>query len=78
MNVRNEFYFIMIFWEKHMFQVVVQSAIRQLKSKFKLPPPPSSDKSKEDPEEKDQTVFILMVFLVASVFLLIVFGNILK
>ena len=61
-----------------MFQVVVQSAIRQLKSKFKLPPPPSSDKSKADPEEKDQTVFILMVFLVASVFLLIVFGNILK
>jgi hypothetical protein len=58
-----------------MFQVVVQSAIRNLKSKFKLPSPPSANAPKE---EKDKTGFILIVFLLASIFLLAVFSNLAK
>lgn len=67
-----------------MIQVVMQGALRRLKSKFKLPAPPSSDQpaghSKDqatEPEGKDKTGFILKFFLIAAVVLLIVFGNVL-
>ena len=59
-----------------MFQVVVQSAIRNLKSRLKLPPQPSVNDASDKPPEKDKTGFILIIFLMASVFLLFVFGNI--
>ena len=67
-----------------MIQVVMQGALRRLKSKFKLPAPPtpnnptgnSKDQAAE-PEGKDKTGFILKFFLIAAVVLLIVFSNVL-
>ena len=38
-----------------MFQVVVQSAMRQLKAKFKLPEPPSNRDGEKAPQEKIKT-----------------------
>ncbi len=67
-----------------MIQVVMQGALRRLKSKFKLPAPPASEKHSEgskdqagEPEGKDKTGFLLKFFLIAAVVLLIVFGNVL-
>jgi hypothetical protein len=67
-----------------MIQVVMQGALRRLKSKFKLPAPPASDNSAgpskgqtTEPEGKDKTGFILKFFLIAAVVLLIVFSNVL-
>ena len=67
-----------------MIQVVMQGALRRLKSKFKLPAPPASEKNSEDPKDqagehegKDKTGFILKFFLIATVVLLIVFSNVL-
>jgi hypothetical protein len=57
-----------------MFQVVVQSAIRNLKSKFKLRPPPPAGTTPES-HKKDKTGFILWVFLVCAIFLFLVFTN---
>ncbi len=67
-----------------MIQVVMQNAIRRLKSKLTLPAPPSTDnpagtqkRQADEPEGKDKTGFILKFFLIAAVVLLIVFGNVL-
>jgi hypothetical protein len=67
-----------------MIQVVMQGALRRLKSKFKLPAPPSANNPKgnskgqvAEPEGKDKTGFILKFFLIAAVVLLIVFSNVL-
>ena len=67
-----------------MIQVVMQGALRRLKSKFKLPAPPASEKNAESSkgqtavsEDKDKTGFILKFFLIATVVLLIVFSNVL-
>lgn len=67
-----------------MIQVVMQNAIRRLKSKLRLPAPPNAgnpagpQKAPSDESEgKDKTVFILKFFLIATVVLLIVFGNVL-
>lgn len=67
-----------------MIQVVVQGALRRLKSKLKVPPSPSpktlletSKVQKAGPEGKDKSGFILKFFLIAAVVLLIVFSNVL-
>ena len=67
-----------------MIQVVMQNAIRRLKSKLTLPAPPSAGNPKEsqkrqadESEDNDKTGFILKFFLIAAVVLLIVFGNVL-
>ncbi|MFM8823583.1 MAG: hypothetical protein ACKOD8_09605 [Limnohabitans sp.] len=67
-----------------MIQVVMQGALRRLKSKFKLPAPPSpnqpagADRGQgAESEDKDKTGFILKFFLIAAVVLLIVFSNVL-
>jgi hypothetical protein len=67
-----------------MIQVVMQGALRRLKSKFKLPAPPShsnpsgtSEGQAAEHEGKDKTGFILKFFLIAALVLLIVFSNVL-
>ncbi|MDE3233515.1 MAG: hypothetical protein KGN99_09410 [Pseudomonadota bacterium] len=67
-----------------MIQVVMQNAIRRLKSKWKLPAPPSADNpadsqklQADESEGKDKSGFILKFFLIAAVVLLIVFSNVL-
>jgi hypothetical protein len=59
-----------------MFQVVVQSAMRQLKSRFRLsaPPPISSVKDKKS-ERKDRTGFILTLAIGGGLFLMAIFSN---
>lgn len=59
-----------------MFQVVLQSAMKQLKSKFKLPGPPHQ-KSKEGlpKERQDRTGFILILAIGGAIFLLAIFSN---
>lgn len=63
-----------------MFQVVIQAALRNLKSKLKLRPPNANAYAKpeaKDPEDKkDLTSFILKIFLAASIILLVFFTNI--
>ena len=67
-----------------MIQVVMQNAIRRLKSKLTLPAPPSADnpagtqkRQADESEGKDKSGFILKFFLIATVVLLIVFSNVL-
>jgi hypothetical protein len=60
-----------------MFQVVVQSAMRLLKSKkFRLPPPPT-DASETDKkyEPKDKTGLILILMIGGGVLLMAMFSN---
>ncbi|NBY68305.1 MAG: hypothetical protein EBQ58_05655 [Betaproteobacteria bacterium] len=60
-----------------MFQVVVQSAMRQLKSKLRLPAPPSNStgEKKQDEKPKDRTGFILALAVGGGVLLLAMFSN---
>ena len=60
-----------------MFQVVVQSAMRQLKSKLKLPAPPSNSTSEKKPEDKqkDRTGLILSLALGGGILLMAMFSN---
>jgi hypothetical protein len=60
-----------------MFQVVVQSAMRQLKSKLKLPAPPSNSTGEKKPEEKskDKTGLILSLALGGGILLMAMFSN---
>lgn len=60
-----------------MFQVVVQSAMRQLKAKLKLPAPPSNRDGEKAPQEKnkDRTGFILALAVGGGILLMAMFSN---
>jgi len=60
-----------------MFQVVVQSAMRQLKAKLKLRAPPSKSGEEKIPQEKnkDRTGFILALAVGGGVLLMAMFSN---
>ena len=54
-----------------MFQVVVQSVMRQLKSiQRQLPPPPMGD---QPPHRRDRSGLILVLVLVLSILLVVLF-----
>jgi hypothetical protein len=63
-----------------MFQVLIQSAMRQLKSRFRLPAPPNKSPESESKqikkkfEHKDKTALILKLMLGGSIFLLVIFS----
>jgi hypothetical protein len=57
-----------------MFQVVVQSAMRQLKSKLRLPAPPtSSPETDKKSEPKDRTGLILVLAIGGGLLLMLSF-----
>ena len=59
-----------------MFQVVVQSAMRQLRSKLRLPAPPTSSPGTEKKSEsKDKTGLILILMIGGGILLLAMFSN---
>jgi chemotaxis response regulator CheB len=59
-----------------MFQVVVQSAMRQLKSKLRLPAPPtSSPETDKKSEPKDRTGLILVLAIGGGLLLMAIFSN---
>jgi hypothetical protein len=60
-----------------MFQVVVQSAMRQLKAKLKLRAQPSKSGEEKTPQEKnkDRTGFILALAVGGGVLLMAMFSN---
>ena len=59
-----------------MFQVVIQSALRQMKSKVRLPAPPQAGQSAPDSfKSKDKTSLILILFLIGTILILAVFSN---
>ena len=59
-----------------MFQVVVQSAMRQLKSKLRLPAPPtSSSETDKKSEPKDKTGLILILAIGGGILLMAMFSN---
>jgi hypothetical protein len=59
-----------------MFQVVVQSAMRQLKSKLRLPTPPTnSSESDKKSESKDRTGLILILMIGGGILLMAMFSN---
>ena len=60
-----------------MFQVVVQSAMRQLKAKLKLRAPPSKSGEEKIPQEnnKDRTGFILALAVGGGILLMAMFSN---
>ena len=60
-----------------MFQVVLQSAMRQLKAKLKLRATPSNLGEEKAPQEKnkDRTGFILALAIGGGILLLAMFSN---
>ena len=59
-----------------MFQVVVQSAMRQLKSRLRLPAPPtSSPETDKKSEPKDRTGLILVLTIGGGILLMAMFSN---
>jgi hypothetical protein len=60
-----------------MFQIVVQSAMRQLKAKLKLRAPPSKSGEEKIPQEKnkDRTAFILALAVGGGILLMAMFSN---
>jgi len=59
-----------------MFQVVVQSAMRLLKSKkFRLPAPPANTSEDKKYESKDKTGLILILIIGGGIFLMAMFSN---
>lgn len=59
-----------------MFQVIVQSAMRQLKSKLRLPPlPKNSSETDKKFEPKDKTGLILVLAIGGAILLMAVFSN---
>lgn len=59
-----------------MFQVVIQSALRQMKSRLRLPAPPQAGEGASDPSKpKDKSSLILILFLMGTILLLAVFSN---
>jgi hypothetical protein len=63
-----------------MFQVVVQSAMRQLKARLKLRAPPSKSGEEKTPQEKnkDRTGFILALAVGGGILLMSMFSNLPK
>jgi hypothetical protein len=59
-----------------MFQVVVQSAMRQLKSKLRLPAPPTqSTETGKKLESKDKTGLILVLAIGGGILMMAIFSN---
>ena len=59
-----------------MFQVVVQSAMRQLTSKLRLPAPPKkSTETDKKSEPKDKTGLILILAIGGGILLMAMFSN---
>ena len=58
-----------------MIQVVIQSAVRQLKSKLRLPPPNKEVETENKSESKDRTGLILILGVGGSLLLLAIFSN---
>ena len=59
-----------------MFQVVVQSAMRQLKSKLRLTAPPTqSTETGKKPESKDKTGLILVLAIGGGILMMAIFSN---
>ena len=60
-----------------MFQVVVQSAMRQLKARLKLRAPPSKSGEEKTPQEKnkDRTGFILALVVGGGILMMVMFSN---
>ena len=59
-----------------MFQVVVQSAMRQFKSRLRLPAPPtSSPETDKKSEPKDRTGLILVLTFGGGILLMAMFSN---
>ncbi len=59
-----------------MFQVIVQSAMRQLKSKLRLPSPPTNSLEKDKKyESKDKTGLILFLIIGGAILLMAMFSN---
>jgi chemotaxis response regulator CheB len=59
-----------------MFQAVVQSAMRQLKAKLRLPKPPTSSPGTEKKSEpKDKTGLILILMIGGGILMLAMFSN---
>ena len=60
-----------------MFQVVVQSAMRQLKDKLKLTAPPPNTDGEKTPQEKnkDRTGFILALVVGGGILMMVMFSN---
>lgn len=59
-----------------MLQVVIQSTMRQLKSKLKLSASPSNSEAHMTPgENQDRTGFILALALVGGILLFAIFSN---
>jgi hypothetical protein len=59
-----------------MFQVVIQSALRQMKSRLRLPAPPQAGEGAPDSSKpKDKSSLILILFLMGTILLLAVFSN---
>jgi hypothetical protein len=59
-----------------MFQVVVQSVMRQFKSKLRLPDPPtSSAETDKKTEPKDKTGLILILAIGGGLLLMALFSN---
>ena len=58
-----------------MIHVVVQSALRQLKSKLRLPPPNQQVDTDKKSEPKDRTGLILILGIGASLLLVALFSN---
>jgi chemotaxis response regulator CheB len=60
----------------NMFQVVVQSAMRQLKSKLRLPAPPlQSTETDKKSAPKDRTGLILILMIGGGILLMAMFSN---
>jgi hypothetical protein len=59
-----------------MFQVIVQSAMRQLKAKLKLRSPPTKSNEEKIPQgNRDRTGFILALAVGGGILLLAMFSN---
>jgi chemotaxis response regulator CheB len=59
-----------------MFQVVVQSTMRQLKSRLRLPAPPTiSTGTDKKSKSKDRTGLILVLSIGGGVLLMAIFSN---
>ena len=59
-----------------MFQVVVQSAMRRLKSKLRVPAPPvNSSEADKKSEPKDKTSLILILAIGGGILMMAMFSN---
>jgi hypothetical protein len=58
-----------------MIQVVIQSAMRQLKSKLRLPQPPNELETENKSEPKDRTGLILILAIGGALLMMAIFSN---